>query len=135
MRTIILLLDTSHLEYLYVAVARETIICEKRVDAKFLQQEKLLQTISDIFAVCGVSLQDVAGVIAVTGPGSFSSLRIGLAAVNAIAYTQDIRAVGLVISEFEDYSDLLKQGVLRLQRQKSFAYLVPKYGAEPHITT
>jgi len=45
----------------------------------------LVQAISDLLASSGAEVHDLKGLIAVVGPGSFTGIRIGLAAVKGLA--------------------------------------------------
>ena len=61
--------------------------------------ERLLASVDRVLAGAGIGLEDV-GVIAVgTGPGSFTGLRIGLAAAKGLAFGLAIRIVGVPTPE------------------------------------
>jgi tRNA threonylcarbamoyladenosine biosynthesis protein TsaB len=54
---------------------------------------KLVQGISDLLAEAKSSVVDLGGLVAVAGPGSFTGIRIGLAAVKAIAEARGLPMV------------------------------------------
>lgn len=72
---------------------------------------------------------DISGIVAYKGPGSFTSLRIGLTVLNTIADTSSTPIVG------ETGEDWLNQGIARLQAGESDELVMPLYGREPNITT
>ena len=72
--------------------------------------------------------EQLAGVIAFRGPGSFTGLRIGITVANAIAYAQHIPAVGVM------GDDWLANGLKRLRHGDDDRIILPEYGAAPHIT-
>lgn len=74
------------------------------------------------------SLQNVTGLVLYKGPGSFTSLRIGITVANTWAYSQAIPIVG------ETGNDWLENGIKRLQNGNDDAGVLPLYGSEPHIT-
>jgi len=53
----------------------------------------LVQGIADLLASAGVGVGDLAGIVAVAGPGSFTGIRIGLAAVKGLAEAVDLPVV------------------------------------------
>jgi tRNA threonylcarbamoyladenosine biosynthesis protein TsaB len=56
---------------------------------------RLVEGIADLLASAGVSVGELAGMVAVAGPGSFTGIRIGLAAVKAIAESAELPVVTL----------------------------------------
>src|ERR1700736_2605835 len=55
----------------------------------------LMQAIADLLASAGAKVGDLAGLVAVTGPGSFPGIRIGLAAVKGLAEAAALPVVTL----------------------------------------
>jgi tRNA threonylcarbamoyladenosine biosynthesis protein TsaB len=55
----------------------------------------LLQGIADLLAEAGTSVRDLAGITAVAGPGSFTGIRVGLAAVKGLAEATNLPVVTL----------------------------------------
>lgn len=53
----------------------------------------LVQGIADLFAEAGIAVHDLAGITAVAGPGSFTGIRVGLAAVKGLAEAANLPVV------------------------------------------
>ena len=70
----------------------------------------------------------LTGLIAYKGPGSFTGLRIGITTQNAIAYGKQLPIVGTTGDNW------LVDGVQRLQDNENDQIVLPDYGAAPHIT-
>jgi len=54
---------------------------------------RLVQGIAELLASAGITVADLAGIVAVAGPGSFTGIRIGLAAVKALAEAAELPVV------------------------------------------
>lgn len=86
------------------------------------------QKIETLLKNNGKTWQDISGVVAFKGPGSFTGLRIGLTVANTIAYAQDIPAVG------GSGDDWAAEGIDRLIAGEKDELVLPEYGAPVHIT-
>lgn len=75
-----------------------------------------------------MELQNLQGVVCYKGPGSFTGLRIGLTAANALSY-----ALGIPIVS-ETGESWQKKGVERLEAGENEKIALPEYGADVHIT-
>jgi tRNA threonylcarbamoyladenosine biosynthesis protein TsaB len=96
---LVLALDASHPKG-SVAVARgEEILCEILFDASDTHSATLLPNVDACFKTAKVSLAEVDRIAVVTGPGSFTGLRIGLATVKAFAAVRRVPVVPLVSLE------------------------------------
>lgn len=55
----------------------------------------LVQGIADLLDAAGLVVQDLAGITAVAGPGSFTGIRVGLAAVKGLAEAANLPVVAV----------------------------------------
>ncbi|HRJ06106.1 MAG TPA: tRNA (adenosine(37)-N6)-threonylcarbamoyltransferase complex dimerization subunit type 1 TsaB [Candidatus Saccharibacteria bacterium] len=76
----------------------------------------------------GSSWNDVTGIGAFQGPGSFTGLRIGLTVLNTWADAKDIPIVGT------SGDDWKQQAVDRLRSGENDRLVMPHYGREANIT-
>lgn len=90
--------------------------------------EGLLRTITELLAAHQQSLSSLRGIIIFSGPGSFTSLRIGHATANALADGLGIPVVG---TQGEHW---LNQGLQALAHTPAGHPALPHYGSEAHIT-
>ena len=96
---LVLALDTSHPKG-SVAIARgDEILCEILFDASDTHSATLLPSVDACFKTTRVSLAEIDRIGVVTGPGSFTGLRIGLATVKAFAAVRRVPVVPLVSLE------------------------------------
>jgi tRNA threonylcarbamoyladenosine biosynthesis protein TsaB len=84
--------------------------------------------IKELLESQGRALEDVGGIIAFRGPGSFTGLRIGLSVANALAYSLNIPIVAM------GGNDWSEQGNQALSQGQDQRMVVPEYGSPPHIT-
>ncbi len=107
--------------------------------ARFQQSEKLLPAIEKLLKKKKNSLKKIKGIIVVSGPGGFTSLRIGLATANTIGYAHKISVVGVKLPEGDNCNcrlqeGMIKEGIKLLKKAKKFKVVMPFYGQEPNIT-
>jgi tRNA threonylcarbamoyladenosine biosynthesis protein TsaB len=90
--------------------------------------ETIHKKIASLLEGAGKNLQDLGGIVAYEGPGSFTGLRIGLTVADALAYAQNIPVVA---SGTDNWTQL---GIARLLAGENDKIALPEYGAEAHIT-
>ena len=88
----------------------------------------LLDHIERLLTGHSTSFKDLTGLIVFAGPGSFTSLRIGLTVANTIAYANNCP----IVSASGD--DWIKSGFVKLKSAKPGQFVMPEYGAEANIT-
>ncbi len=97
------------------------------------QSEHLLRLVETAMKKNKIELKKIKGLGVVTGPGGFTSVRIGVASANTLAYALKIPVVGLSLKEFSDNNELVGKVVKKLKTQKKFKPVVPVYDREPNI--
>ena len=60
----------------------------------------LIPTFHDLLSQCGIATSDLRAIICATGPGSFTGIRIGLAAAQGYGYGLDIPIIGIKTFDF-----------------------------------
>lgn len=75
-----------------------------------------------------LSLDSVDGYVCFKGPGSFTGLRIGLSAINALTYAENAK---IVATEGGDWA---QDGIKKLMSGEDEKLALPHYGAEANIT-
>jgi tRNA threonylcarbamoyladenosine biosynthesis protein TsaB len=93
--TVLLALDTSTLT-LSVALLDGARLVEHVIKGPPLKQSELLPgELADLLARHGVALATLEGIAVGRGPGSFTGLRIGISAVKALAYAQQLKVAAV----------------------------------------
>ncbi len=83
--SLMLALDTSHMKGSVAVTRGEEILCEILFDATDTHSATLMPAVDMCIRTAGKRLDDMDVFAVVTGPGSFTGLRIGLATVKAFA--------------------------------------------------
>ncbi len=92
----VLALDTSTAEAVVaLGDARGTPIAEERWWAGHLHGERLLGSIERVLDAAGTTLDRLGAIVVGLGPGSFTGLRVGLAAAKGLAFGLGIPVVGV----------------------------------------
>jgi len=134
-----LYLDTTERDSFRVAlVDKGVVLKDKTISSVRAHSEKLLKTINRLLSpspskgegrVRVGGAKGIKGIAVVKGPGSFTSLRVGIATANALSFALAVPAVGIS-------PKTLPAQVSRFFNKKSGQQIVlPKYGNGPHITS
>lgn len=75
----------------------------------------LMKKIDDLFQTAGLTVDDLRGIVVSLGPGSFTGLRIGLAAAKGIAVARELPLVGVTMFEVAE---------VRLCEEKASSHVV-----------
>lgn len=123
----ILLLDTS------TPVCKLTLVDGNRRHDDQWQADRtlaknLLAYLRDQLHKNGQTFNDISGIGAFQGPGSFTGLRIGLTVLNTIA---DSEAIPIVGSTQKDWQ---RDVLARLLAGENDKIVLPFYGSDAHIT-
>lgn len=129
-----LVIDTTDIEKLFVGLIKNKHFFKLKASAKYKQSEKLLFFIAKILKENKVKLDQIKGIAVVTGPGGFTTVRIGIATVNALVWALNVKAVGIKDIEFTSDDDLFEKVVEKMKKAKKQALIMPFYGKEPNIT-
>lgn len=116
-----------------LALWRDTRVTDTLVgDASHTHGERLPGEISKLLSQARVSVKDVELYAVVTGPGSFTGLRVGIAAVQGLALAQERRVVPIPALEAFALSGPIDDGRVAVwrdaQRKQVFACLFERSG-------
>ena len=92
-RRLILAADTSTRTSMVVVGHQDSLAVSRR-DVQHRHGSHLLEQIDEVLVAAGVTLDDITALAVGTGPGSFTGLRVGVAAIKTIAYARDLPLVG-----------------------------------------
>ena len=86
----------SATDWLSVAfLVGEDVVAQQLSDARMQHAAVLLPAIDATLSAAGTDLDGIDAIALSTGPGSFTSLRIGLATVKGLGFRRDIEAIGV----------------------------------------
>jgi tRNA threonylcarbamoyladenosine biosynthesis protein TsaB len=91
----ILGIDTSTMMGAVAVVEGDTLLAELRTNVSITHSERLMQHIDGLLSSAGLNIKDIDGFAVALGPGSFTGLRIGLAAAKALAYAEGKPIAGI----------------------------------------
>ncbi len=129
----ILVIDTTDVERIFLGLIQEgKFITKKTLAAKYQHAEKLLPAIIKLLS--SPARRQVQAIAVISGPGSFTSLRIGVVTANALAYAQRLPIIGISKEEFTDLPSLAAVVSKKLKHAHVGGLVEPAYGKEPNIT-
>jgi tRNA threonylcarbamoyladenosine biosynthesis protein TsaB len=90
-----LLLETSSRTPLVALADERTVVIEERLEAQRRNARDLVPTIARLLAQVGHKPRDLVGILVGLGPGSYTSLRVGLMTAKTLAYAVGCPLVGV----------------------------------------
>jgi len=131
-KKIFLFINTSKEKELDVFLLSNNKIIDKlSKKGDFKVSENLLKIINKLLKKNKVEFTQLKGIIAVSGPGPFTSLRIAAAVANTLAFVLKIPIAGIANKENLSDMQLITKG---LKEMKIGNYIQPFYNQEPNIT-
>jgi tRNA threonylcarbamoyladenosine biosynthesis protein TsaB len=106
---VILAIDSAGLACSAMVAVGDTILSAERVETRHSQAEALMPMVDAAMRRAGLPPAALDLVAATVGPGSFTGIRVGLAAARGIALATDAQLVG--VSSFEAVAAGLAQGL------------------------
>ncbi len=94
------------------ADSEEKVLSQTTVYTKLTHSQVILPICRDVLKNAGLELSDVDGIAVSAGPGSYTGLRIGIAAVKAMCFALDKPCVGISTLESLAYNVLLHKGII-----------------------
>lgn len=117
-----------------VILLKKSRVFAKKVPFRNGKRGDILSVIDSLLVSKKSKIQEVKGIVVVTGPGHFSYLRTGISIANALGWVLGIPVVGLTTNQFLSDRDLIEKGIALVKKTKAFKPVLPVYGKEPNIT-
>ena len=105
------------------AVCNEDKFTEITQDSKLTHSETLLPQFKEVLKMANVTHDMVEAVAVSIGPGSFTGLRIGLAAAKALAYAWNVKIIGVPTLNALAYHFPFSTVMSMIDAQKNRAYV------------
>lgn len=96
--------------------------------------ENLLNLVENLLNTNKVQYEQLKGIITVSGPGPFTSLRIAVTIANTLSYTLQVPVTGVTNLDNLDNQQLINIGLKMLAKEKVGSFIKPYYDKEPNIT-
>ena len=126
----LLIINTTDSEQVFIGLLENgDWLDKKQFKAKARQAEKLLPAIEKL-----VKKNKLSGIAVVSGPASFTALRIGVVTANALAWSLKVPVVSIKATQFTDLKDLAKKVTAKARKNNNEVIVRPFYGKEPNIT-
>jgi len=132
---LILAIDSSTPVAGIALLDEEKLIREEFINYKKTHSETLMPMVDEILRGCDKSLADLSALAVTIGPGSFTGLRIGLAAVKGLSMAAGLPVVGIstldVLAHNIAYSGALICPVLNARKQEVYTAFYDNCGCFP----
>ncbi len=128
---LILFINTTLLNKISIILSDKVNFKKKEVKTR---SDRLLFVIDKILKENKLKIKDIKGIVVVSGPGSFTSVRASAVVGNTLSFVLNIPVVGVTAREFKNDQNLIKIGFKKLEKAKVGKFILPFYEKEPNIT-
>ena len=90
----------------------EIFVAENTVYTQKTHSQVIMPIVKNILAQTGKTMQDINLIAAADGPGSYTGLRIGVAAVKAMSFALDVKCCGVSTLKALAYNNIAFRGVI-----------------------
>jgi len=111
---------------------RELVVGHRKLTLDSTLSEKILPLLDKLLTSYKLLPTDLQAIVIYSGPGSFTSLRVGHSVANTLAMALDIPLAGLKESEIR--GSFAESVFETSKKARKNVTLVPFYGKKPHIT-
>lgn len=130
----VLAVDTSSAVASCSIISEEKLVGEYLINNQLTHSEKTMPMIKDMIANSGVALEEIDYFAVVTGPGSFTGLRIGVATVKALAHvcgkpTVEVSSMEMLSRGYEYFEGIIIP-MMDARRQRVFTGAFESKGSE-----
>lgn len=105
-------IDTSGKTASVAVCTENAVLAQNSVYTKLTHSQIILPICCGVLKSAGLTLNDVDGIAAAAGPGSYTGLRIGIAAVKAMCFALGKPCIGISTLEALAYNVSLHSGVI-----------------------
>ncbi|NMB02393.1 MAG: tRNA (adenosine(37)-N6)-threonylcarbamoyltransferase complex dimerization subunit type 1 TsaB [Firmicutes bacterium] len=92
-------IDTSTMTGGVALLSNETLVGESLLNIRTTHSERLLPALEELLGHSGVQMEELGLISVVTGPGSFTGLRIGMATAKGFSFARKTPLVGVTTLE------------------------------------
>lgn len=90
----------------------EIFIAQKTLYTQKTHSQVIMPIVSDIISLCGKTVSDIGAIAVANGPGSYTGLRIGAAAVKALGFGLGVKCCGVSTLESLAYNNIAYIGTI-----------------------
>ncbi|MFH0856604.1 MAG: hypothetical protein V1860_01770 [bacterium] len=125
-----LFINTSVENKLILAVKKGEDIMKKEVKMEGGHAEKFITALDKFLSEHKIYSKEIEGIIAVNGPGKFTSIRAGISAANVLAFALKKGSAAISADASGDLKNIFHVSKNKFKKH----ILIPFYGREPNIT-
>lgn len=105
-------------------------VLAKKEFREFIESSSQLLMLDRFLKTTALSVTDIDALVVVYGPGSFSSVRIGCAIANSLAFALGIPVIGINLNQWDTFEKHLN---FKTSHHRRLIPVIPRYSKPPNI--